>query len=110
MFSCDKVDDLGVALTGLHPGDVWVMRFDANLPKDALTADLTIEPLASDQTPVQSHLVASKSVNDACSSGAMASIVPARPPLRGTGFTALVLGLGVALARRLARTRKAPST
>ena len=104
VFSCDKLDDLGVALTGLHPGDVWVMRFDANLPKDALTADLTIEPLASDQTPVQSHLVASKSANDACGSGAMASIVPARSPLRGTGFTALVLGLGVAVARRCART------
>ncbi len=33
VFSCGKVDDLGVALTGLHPKDVWLMRFEANLPR-----------------------------------------------------------------------------
>lgn len=111
VFSCDTLDDLGVALTGLHPRDVWVMRFDANLPKDALTADLTIEPLVADQTPVQSHLVAAKSVNDTCSAGAMASIAAGRSrplPARETALTALIVGLGVAVARR--RARKAPST
>ena len=110
VFSCDKVDDLGVALTGLHPNDVWVMRFDANLPREALTADLAIEPLASDQTPVQNHIVAAKSLNEACGAGALAPIAterPRRPPPRNAALTALLLGLGVAVARRIARTGRA---
>jgi len=107
VFSCGKIDDLGVALTGLHPKDVWVMRFEANLPKEALTADLTIEPLASDQTPVESHLVTGKSVNDTCGAGALASFAetrPRKPPPREMALTALLLGLAAAVARRLART------
>lgn len=110
VFSCGKVDDLGVALTGLHPNDVWVMRFDANLPREALTADLTIEPLASDQTPVQSHIVAEKSLNQSCSNAAAASIAPARPrrsPPRDASIAAALLGLGLAFTRRFARSGRA---
>jgi hypothetical protein len=104
VFSCEKVDDLGVALTGLHPNDVWLMRFEADLPKEALTADLTIEPLAADQTEVSNHLIASKSVGDACASAA--PVFPARPralPPRDAALAAALLGLGAAVARRLAR-------
>ncbi len=105
VFSCGKVDDLGVALTGLHPKDVWLMRFEADLPKEALTADLTIEPLAAEQTEVSNHLVASKSTGNACASAAPA--FPARPrhlPPRGAALAAALLGLGAAVARRLARS------
>lgn len=106
VFSCGKVDDLGVALTGLHPADVWVMRFEANLPREALTADLTIEPLAADQTPVESRLVTFNAVNDTC--GALAPMAtldrPTRRPPREAALMALLLALGAAVARRVART------
>jgi hypothetical protein len=106
VFSCGKVDDLGVALTGLHPADVWVMRFEANLPRAALTTDLTIAPLAVAQTPVDSRLVAGKSLNDTC--GALAPIAtidrPTRRPPREAALMALLLALGAAVARRVART------
>jgi Uncharacterized protein conserved in bacteria (DUF2330) len=108
VFSCGKVDDLGVALTGLHPNDVWLMRFEADLPKEALTADLTIEPLAADQTLVANHLTAMKSVGDACASAA--PVLPAGPrrlPPRDAALAAALLGLGAAVARRLARTGRA---
>ncbi|MEO5726891.1 MAG: hypothetical protein ABI134_02455, partial [Byssovorax sp.] len=98
------------ALTGLHPNDVWVMRFDANLPREALTADLTIEPLASEQTPVQSHLIAEEALNQSCGEAAAASIAPARPrrsPPRDASIAAVLLGLGLAVTRRLARSSRA---
>ncbi len=46
------LDDLTVALTGLHPDDVWVTRLRSRLPVDALASgDLVVEPAPS-QTPV----------------------------------------------------------
>lgn len=109
VFDCGKVDDLGVALTGLHPGDVWVTRFEANLPKEALTADLTIAPYASEQAPFDNRLVASKALNDSCNGAAAASIAPARPrrSSRDTSIAAALLGLGLAVTRRFARSGRA---
>lgn len=42
---CAYLDDLSVALRGLHPQDVWVTRLRAVLPADALqVGDLRLEP------------------------------------------------------------------
>ncbi len=49
---CQYLDDLDVALVGLHRQDVWVTRLRAVLPADALsTGDLRLEP-SPKQTPV----------------------------------------------------------
>ena len=107
MFSCGKIDDLGVALTGLHPADVWVMRFEANLPREALTTDLTIAPLAADQTPVESRLVTRTTVNDTCAAFApIPTTRTGRRPPREAALMALLLALGAAVARRAARTSR----
>ena len=109
VFGCDKVDDLGVALTGLHPKDVWLMRFEANLPREALTADLTIEPLASDQTTIESRFAANATINKTCDEAAAASIAPAgrRRSPRDASIAAALLGLGLAVTRRLSRSGRA---
>lgn len=110
VFSCGKIDDLGVALTGLHPADVWVMRFEASLPREALTADLTIAPLAADQTPVESRIVTGKTVNDTCAAFApIPTTRPGRRPPREAALMALLLALGAAVARRMARSGRKPA-
>lgn len=43
------LDDLSQALVGLHPRDVWLTRMEANLARESLASDLTIQP-ASGQT------------------------------------------------------------
>jgi hypothetical protein len=49
---CLYLDDIDVALDGLHPQDVWVTRLRASLPANALSAgDLRLEP-AAEQTPL----------------------------------------------------------
>jgi hypothetical protein len=112
VFACEKADDLGVALTGLHPNDVWVTRFEADLPREALTADLTIEPAASEQTPLHNRITAEKALNDACGSAASASIAPAGPRRspRDASIAAVLLGLGLAVTRRFARSSRARAT
>jgi MYXO-CTERM domain-containing protein len=42
--ACDALDDLNVALTGMHQSDVWVTRLRAFLPASALNGDLRLEP------------------------------------------------------------------
>lgn len=56
-LSCDPplgsdipLDDLGQALVGLHPKDVWVTRMEANLSREALANDLVIEPARFQKT------------------------------------------------------------
>jgi hypothetical protein len=43
MFGCEGVDDVAVALEGLHPYDTWVTRLEANLPREALGEDLVLK-------------------------------------------------------------------
>ena len=42
-FACGKLDDVAVALEGLHPHDVTITRLEASLPRAALAADLVLE-------------------------------------------------------------------
>src|SRR5690606_35571017 len=39
-LTCGGLDDIAVALTGLHPRDVTLTRLEASLPVEALVADL----------------------------------------------------------------------
>src|SRR5262249_271876 len=56
-LACGPLDDLSVALTGMHPRDVWLTRLEANLPRAALKQDLQLQA-AMDQTAVSNWLVA----------------------------------------------------
>ena len=63
-LACGDADDLAVALTGLHPRDVWLTRLDAFLPRAALATDLELSP-AADQSMVQNWLSPAKVENEA---------------------------------------------
>ncbi|APR80611.1 Hypothetical protein A7982_05958 [Minicystis rosea] len=63
VLACGKVDDVKVALSGLHPRDVWVTRLEADLPRLALASDLTLVP-AEAQNAVSNMLQAPKGIND----------------------------------------------
>ncbi|HLK39197.1 MAG TPA: DUF2330 domain-containing protein [Polyangiaceae bacterium] len=53
---CAAFDDLGVALTGLHPSDTWVTRLRAILPADALAeGDLQLQASASQTLVSNQH-------------------------------------------------------
>jgi len=113
-LACGSLDDVAVALTGMHPSDVWLTRLEANLPRAALTADLELQATAV-QDAVENWLTASELVNPPCTLAA----VPVAPPPRGGGdaqgprrrrglgnFAALATGLaalGAMLGRRKTR-------
>src|SRR5439155_17429525 len=67
---CAYLDDLHVALRGLHEQDVWVTRLRAVLPSSALSqGDLRLEP-AHEQTRVSNiHHAPYYTDDDAPSSG-----------------------------------------
>lgn len=46
-LACGSLDDVAIAMTGLHPADVWITRLEANLPRTALNTDLIVQPAAS---------------------------------------------------------------
>lgn len=76
-FACGKLDDVAVALEGLHPHDVTITRLEASLPRAALATDLVLEADSS-QADRSNLLVLSSSVNaPACPS--------AGPPILGGG-------------------------
>jgi hypothetical protein len=110
-FDCGKLEDLSVALTGLHPKDAWVSRFEADLPREALMADLTFEPLTTTE-PVENRFTSEKgeSLPEECTIAAMAApgelSPPARPPSRRDRmamFLSLLAVAAVVLRRAAAR-------
>jgi len=62
-LACGPLDDIAVALTGLHPRDVWLTRLEANLPRAALAKDLSLTPSAS-QDPVSNYMLAPTGINE----------------------------------------------
>lgn len=109
-FACGDLDDLAIALDGLHPGDVWLTRLEANLPRAALDTDLVLAPAAS-QEPVSNQLTARVSVNVEAFCGAATPVVDddgtSRRRGKLVGLTLGGLALLAAVARRGAR-RLAP--
>ncbi|MSP25258.1 MAG: DUF2330 domain-containing protein [Myxococcales bacterium] len=117
-FACAQLDDLAVAMTGMHPADVWVTRLEADLPRAALASDLLLEASMSQATQ-SSSLLAPNHVNHPCDEGqedvAWATLL-APPRSRGTGsgplggVVAVGLGLGWLALRARRRSSREPST
>jgi hypothetical protein len=61
-FTCGKYDDLGAAVVGMHPANVWLNRLELDLPRDALNADCTVT-LNSSQESVSNELNAVQTKN-----------------------------------------------
>jgi len=105
-LSCGALDDLAVALRGLHPHDVWLTRLEANLPRAALSKDLDMKP-AAQQTPVDNFIQAKGAVGDPCPSTSPPRF-GGRGPKSGALWGLVLLAMGaVALGRRAARQRLA---
>jgi hypothetical protein len=102
-FACGPLDDIAVALVGLHPRDVWLTRLEAALPRSALATDLTLQA-SSQQTPVSNVFNVIKSKNSTCG-GAVASVHNGggrTPWLRNrlAVFAAVLTAVAAAMARR----------
>ncbi len=69
-LGCEDLDDVAVALEGLHFDDVWLTRLEMVLPRSALVADLKLVASPS-QTPVESSITASiaERAESACPAG-----------------------------------------
>ncbi|WP_044986311.1 DUF2330 domain-containing protein [Sorangium cellulosum] len=106
-LACGPLDDLAVAMIGLHPRDVWLTRLEANLPRAALDTDLVLSP--AKQERVDNWMRARLSVHAEVLCGAALPLVDgdraARTRGQGTlvGMTLGALALAAAIARRGAR-------
>ncbi len=106
----EPLDDVAVAMNGLHPNDVWITRIEANLPREALQKDLTVE--AAGQTSTVDNLRIAglaKNVEVVCGDS-NATIVPpgVLPPVKGPGGRenlVVLMGLGLVALAAMARRR-----
>jgi len=69
-LGCEDLADLAVAVEGMRLEDVWLTRLEMVLPREGLTADMTLGGAAS-QRPIDSGVQASiaLSATDACPAG-----------------------------------------
>lgn len=113
-LGCPGVDDVAVALTGMHPVDTWVTRLEANLPHAALDTDLILQAAAK-QDSVYPTVQAAVAIHpDKACNGAMV-VLPRlhKPgePKSGSSLGGLVgmglAGLGLVLVARRLRPRTA---
>jgi len=104
LLACGALDDLAVALRGLHPKDVWLTRLEGNLPRAALGKDLSLTP-ASDQLPIDNFMTAKVHVGSPCPSALPTVNMGGSDQDRGRSFPiGLAVGallFGVTLARRM---------
>ena len=104
-FTCENLEDLGVALTGMHPKDVWVTRLEARLPRAALSEDLELVPASEE--PVERYVTAENASNVPCDEESAAAPLwsskstGGRPPRGPVAVLALAAGLALAALRRL---------
>ncbi|UQA54772.1 DUF2330 domain-containing protein [Polyangium aurulentum] len=103
-LACGLLDDVGVALTGMHPKDVWVTRLEANLPRAALATDLVVQAAASQET-VDNLMQARSGKNTEELCGSQAAVLPEGDSRRG-GRGPLAVGLGLAAAGLAAAVRR----
>ncbi len=106
----EPLDDLAVALNGLHPKDVWLTRIEADLPRSALGNDLILQA-AKDQKTVDNLKVAGIAKNTQVICGTEGSIVPigTKPNPqgpRGRENLVVLVGLGMLSLAALARRRR----
>ena len=106
----EPLDDIAVALNGLHPKDVWLTRIEADLPRAALGQDLILQA-AKDQKTVDNIKVAGVAKNTQVICGTEGSIVPIgtipnpQGP-RGRENIVVLVGLGLVSLAALARRRR----
>jgi hypothetical protein len=104
-----RLDDVAVALNGLHPKDVWITRIEANLPRTALNDDLVVQAAASQSTVDNIKQAASaKNVEVFC--GSDGSVVPPGANIDSSGpkgreNLVVLVGLGLLSLAALARRR-----
>ena len=105
----EPLDDMAVALNGLHPKDVWLTRIEASLPRAALANDLIVQP-AETQTTVDNLKIASvaKNVDVVCGTGS--ALVPlgtngGKSGPRGGENLVVLVGLGLLSLAAFARRR-----
>lgn len=106
----EPLDDVAVALNGLHPKDVWLTRIEADLPHAALGKDLSVRA-ATSQTTVDNLKVATIAKNVEAVCGSPGSIVPFgmnvdRSGPRGRENLVVLVGLGLLSLGALARRRR----
>jgi hypothetical protein len=112
-LACGALDDLAVAMVGLHPKDVWLTRLEANLPRAALDTDLVLSP--APQERVDNWLRARVSVHADVLCGAATPVLDGDRPSRTRGQGTLVgmalgaLALAAAIARRGVRRLASPA-
>jgi hypothetical protein len=106
----EPLDDVAVALNGLHPKDVWLTRIEADLPRAALGEDLMVRA-ATNQEKVDNLKTAAiaKNVQVICGSEG-GSIVPMgtnlnRPGPGGRENFVVLVGLGLVAIAAFARRR-----
>jgi hypothetical protein len=106
-LGCPGVEDVAVALEGMHIESVWVTRLEAILPRKALSTDLVLEADAQESVSNILQAQIALSPEDACGNGALPRTL--RPgsggtPRSVTAFAALLLGaLGAVFVARRAR-------
>ncbi len=104
-LACGKLDDLAVALTGMHPHDVWLTRLEAELPRAGLAKDLILEAAPS-QVERANLLIPERYLNHPCNfDNALA--LPSRPSRPAFPGGVVLLGIGLA-ALGWAMRRRAP--
>ncbi len=114
---CEGFDDLEVATRGLHASDVWITRLRADLPVNALNADLRLE--AADQTPLSGTHKTDKFTdptfdpcagtgNNASPNNSSDDGCACRSTARNSGSlgTWLIMGLTAVLASKIVRRRR----
>jgi hypothetical protein len=98
-FACGALDDVAVALVGLHPADVWLTRLEANLPHSALSSDLILGA-SPFQDAMENRFQTSNYTGDPCAAygGAVASAGHRSSRQRNERATTIVVLLAVAAA------------
>lgn len=105
-LECENGKDLAVALLGMRPGDAWVTRLEANLPKEGLTVDLTLQP-APAQDEKSNWVVAGQHENCTETFYSTASVDIPGARRKSTEMVAAAFAFGAALLRRRSRSVKA---
>lgn len=110
-FRCGSLDDVAIAMNGLHPKDVWITRLEANLPRTALKADLIVQPSLS-QSTVDNFKQAPMAKHIEVFCGSDGSVIPPgmttdRPGPRGPDNRFVLMGFALLSLMALVRRRLA---
>jgi hypothetical protein len=101
-LECEGAKDVAAALIGMRPRDVWVTRLEANLPKEGLTADLTLKPAGSQETK-SGFIVAGQHQNCDQEFTSTASLDVLQPRPKSAAWMAAAFAFGAAFLRRRGR-------